>query len=87
MVISRLLIIGLGVLWILALLLIGGAFGADAASVPVPGSADADPEPSTAQYRMSMLKGGLELHVRGEHAGAARTYSRLLEVSCAVGGD
>ncbi|CAM9749410.1 unnamed protein product, partial [Ectocarpus sp. 6 AP-2014] len=80
MVISRLLIIGLGVLWILALLLIGGAFGADAASVPLPGSANADPEPSTAQYRMSMLKEGLELHLRGEHAGAARTYSRLLEV-------
>ncbi|CBJ26241.1 putative methyltransferase [Ectocarpus siliculosus] len=80
MVISRLLIIGLGALWILALLLIGGVFGADAASVPIPGSVNADPEPSTAQYRMSMLKEGLELHLRGEHAGAARTYSRLLEV-------
>ncbi|CAM9688775.1 unnamed protein product, partial [Ectocarpus sp. 8 AP-2014] len=30
---------------------------------------------------MSMLKEGLELHLRGEHAGAARTYSRLLEVT------
>ncbi|CAM9638268.1 unnamed protein product [Ectocarpus fasciculatus] len=80
MLISRLLIIGLGVLWILPLLLIGGAFGADAASVPVPGSASADPGPSTAEYRMSMLKEGLGLHLRGEHAASARTYSRLLEV-------
>lgn len=87
MIVSRLLIIGLGLLWILALLLIGGAFGADAASVPVPGSANADPGPSTAEYRMSVLKEGLELHLRGEHAGAASTYSRLLEVSCAAGGD
>ncbi|CAB1106839.1 unnamed protein product [Ectocarpus sp. CCAP 1310/34] len=80
MIISRLLIIGLGVSWILVLLLIRGAFGADAASVPVPGSANANPQPSAAQYRMSMLKEGLELHLRGEHAGAARAYSRLLEV-------
>lgn len=35
MIISRLLIIALGVLWILLLLIVGGALGVDAASVPV----------------------------------------------------
>lgn len=43
MIISRLLIITLGILWILLLLIIGGSLGVDAANVPVTGGTHAAP--------------------------------------------
>lgn len=43
MIISRMLIIALGILWILLLLIVGGALGVDAADVPVTRATHASP--------------------------------------------
>lgn len=87
MIISRLLIIALGILWILLLLIIGGALGVDAASVPVTGSTHAAPptlavSPSSGDDRDkgALLGEAMGWHKRGEFGEAAAVYSRLLEV-------
>lgn len=92
MIISRLLVIALGILWILMLLVIGGAFGVDAADVPVGeathaaqalpvASSSAGNEHGGARKRSSLLEEALGLHRRGDFEDAAQAYSRLLEVS------
>jgi len=91
MIISRLLIIALGILWILMLLVIGGALGVDAANVPVggathtaqslPASSSVGDEHGDARKRTSLLEEALELHRSGEFEEAAQAYSRLLDVS------
>eukprot|EP00903_Cladosiphon_okamuranus_P014127 g13129.t1 len=87
MIISRLLIIALGILWILLLLIIGGALGVDAASVPVTGSTQ--DESSTLAYAPSsgdvrgkgaLLGEAIGWHKRGAFEEAAAVYSKLLEV-------
>ena len=50
MIISRLLIIALGTLWILLLLIIGGALGVDAADVPVTRATHAAPYHASMQH-------------------------------------
>ncbi len=92
MIISRLLLIALGIMWILMLLVIGGAFGVDATDVPVGGvshaartlpvaSSSTGNEHGDARKRSSILDEALGLHRRGDFEEAALAYSRLLEVS------